>query len=260
MHPFECRKPLRSQLAFWRSLDRAAARRQTGLFLAEGRKVVTELLASRQTVQALLVSEEEEPRWASLLAAVPEKTEVYCLSARQWHSLSQDKNPEGIMAVAAMLRQTDLSALPDRGHVLLAYGINNPNNLGALIRTAHWFGFGALLIGGQAVDYTNPKVVRTSMGSLFHMTVIADLDLASVLPKLKERFFLVASSSKQGVPPHPCTQRAALLMGSETHGLPEDLAKLAEETWCIPGAGSAESLSLPQAAAIMMYEAAKIRG
>ena len=148
----------------------------------------------------------------------------------------------------------DLPSFP-AGHILLAYGLNNPNNLGALMRTAHWFGFGTILLSTDSVDFTNPKVVRTSMGSLFHLTLIADQDFAVLLPLLKKNYLLVAGDVNNGGPPHPCPQPTALLLGNESHGLPEELLELADERWTIPGAGRAESLSLPQAAAIMMYAA-----
>jgi TrmH family RNA methyltransferase len=83
------------------------------------------------------------------------------------------------------------------------------------------------------------------------------VDFAQVLPLVGERFLLVAGLAAEGVMPHPCTRDTALLVGSESHGLPDSLAGLAAEKWRIPGVGGAESLSLPQAAAIMMYECAK---
>ncbi len=254
------RKPLRSQLTLWQSLDKAHARRQEGLFLAEGYKVVSELLRSAWKIRALLLMEEKKARWDAFLTALPDEVEVYILTASQWNKLSQDKNPEGVMAVAEQSRPIDISLLPEAGHILLCYRINNPNNLGALIRTAHWFGFAALLVSGDSADFTNPKVVRASMGSLFHIPIIADLDLAETLPILKERYLLVAGSIKSGVAPHPCSLKVAVLLGSESHGLPDSLMDFADEKWRIPGAGGADSLSLPQAAAIMMYEASRKTG
>ena len=251
------RKPLKSQMKLWAGLDSRAARRQAGLFLAEGIKVVTELLKSTWDIHALLITEEKTARFCAFLEEAPDDLKVYCLTGTQWDKLSQDRNSEGIMAVAAIPRALTFLDLPGSGHIILAYGINNPNNLGALVRTAHWFGFKALLLSANAVDFTNPKVVRTSMGSLFHLPVIADLDFAALLPELKERYFLVATDIMNGLPPHPCSRSTALLLGSESHGLPERIAALADEKWHIPGEGSAESLSLPQAAAIMMYECAK---
>ena len=257
MLPVIFRKPSRSQLNLWSSLDKATVRRQENLFLAEGFKVVSELFRSTWHVHALLIMEQKQERWSAFVTELADTVAVYALPEAQWGKLSQDKNPEGIMAIAAPNLSPDITQLPTlpAGHIILAYRINNPNNLGALIRTAHWFGIGAILLSADSVDYTNPKVVRTSMGSLFHLTLIADQDFAALLPSLKKSYLLIAGDVKNGSQPHPCAQPTALLLGSESHGLPEELLELADERWNIPGAGRAESLSLPQAAAIMMYAA-----
>jgi TrmH family RNA methyltransferase len=159
------------------------------------------------------------------------------------------------MAVAAVPEPPRLEDfLTDvQGHLLLLYRLNNPNNLGAIMRSAHWFGFAGIILSRDSVDFTHPKVVRASMGSLFYLSLIADTEFAEILPRLKERYRLVGSNVRIGVPPHACAKRIALLLGSESHGLPDDLAGMADEVWQIPGTEEAESLSLPQAAAIMMY-------
>ena len=92
------------------------------------------------------------------------------------------------------------------------------------------------------------------MGSLFHLTVMEKVDFTILLSSIRQRFHVVGSEVRKGAPPHPCSPETALLMGSESHGLPEELLKQTDERWRIPGAGGAESLSLPQAAAILMYE------
>ena len=201
-------KPARSQLNLWRSLARATVRRREKLFLAEGSKVVAELLKSKWKVHALLVMEQKQVRWSSFVSELNASVAVYTLTETQWGRLSQDINSEGIMAVAEPTFCPDVSHLPTllTGHIILAYRMNNPNNLGALIRTAHWFGIGTLLLSADSVDFTNPKVVRTSMGSLFHLAVVPEVDFAEVLPSLKKSYLLVAGDVKNGAPPHPCPQ------------------------------------------------------
>jgi len=125
------------------------------------------------------------------------------------------------------------------------------------MRSALWFGFTNIILSNNSADYTNPKTVRASMGSLFHLTIVSDVDLIAALPQIKKFHYLVGSDVREGLPPHPLPQKAALLLGSESHGLPEQLLKIADERWCIPGNEQVDSLSLPQAAAIMMYECAK---
>ena len=140
------------------------------------------------------------------------------------------------------------------GPLLLLYRVNNPNNLGALLRTADWFGFRTVFLSNGSCEAANPKVVRTSMGSLFHLTVVEDCDFEQLLPRLRVRFQVVGSEVREGISPHPCAAGTALLMGSESHGLPAELLALTDERWRIPGKGGVDSLSLPQAAAVMMYE------
>jgi TrmH family RNA methyltransferase len=248
-------RPPPGQIKAWKKLAQAKHRRQEGRFLAEGGKVVTELLRSGRPLESLLVREEDQPRWASLLAGAPAEAAIYQLTAGEWGALSQDQAPEGVMAVAAIPPPAEPARLVEGpGPLLLLHQVNNPNNLGALLRTADWFGFRTVLLSEGSVEATNPKTVRTSMGSLFHLTVVEGLDFWAWLPRLRARFRILGSQVREGGDPRPCSGPAALLLGNESHGLPESLLALTDERWRIPGGGRAESLSLPQAAAIMMYE------
>ena len=247
--------PSRSQLKQWKKLSMGKYRRREGLFLAEGGKVVAELLRSGWPVETLLVSGESAGRWQDLLDGAPVGVSVFRLTAGEWGALSQDPSPEGVMAVAAALPVVPLATVS--GPLLLLYQINNPNNLGALLRTAHWFGFRTVLVSEGSCEATNPKAVRSSMGSLFHLTVIEDLDFDGILLEIRARFRLVGSDVREGIAPHRCGPATALLMGSESHGLPEKLLAQTDERGRMSGAGGAEALSLPQAAAIMMYECAR---
>jgi RNA methyltransferase, TrmH family len=248
--------PSGAHLKRWKKLLLERHRRRDGLFLAEGGKVVCELLRSGRPAEAVLVSGERAERWGEILAAVPARIPIFRLTDRDWKTLSQDPSPEGVMAVGIAQPPVDPASLlaAATGPLLLLHQVSNPNNLGALLRTAHWFGFRTVLVSDGSCEVTNPKVIRTSMGGLFHLTVIGDLDFSGMLPEIRRRFRIVGSEVREGIAPHPCGPATALLMGSESHGLPEELLAQAQERWRIPGGEGAESLSLPQAAAIMMYE------
>jgi TrmH family RNA methyltransferase len=163
------------------------------------------------------------------------------------------------MAVAGMKQAPDFSSwlAKTSGNILILHEVNNPRNLGALTRSARWFGFDGIILSANSADYTNPKAVRASMGSIFHLTIIPNIDLSAALPEIKKSFFLIGSHVREGLLPHPVQKKAALLLGNESHGLPESLSRMADEQWSIPGSSKADSLSLPQAAAIMMYECTK---
>ncbi|MBN1474271.1 MAG: RNA methyltransferase [Syntrophaceae bacterium] len=248
-----------AQLKKWSKLDDAKVRREEGIFLAEGVKVVEDLLASDWEVNALLIMPDKIKYWEKLPFGSENKFPVYQLNRAQWQKIGQDREPEGIMAV---VREKKLSSLTEAisrktGNFLILQEINNPRNLGALMRSAHWFGFSGIIISANSADYTNPKAVRASMGSLFHLTIVPEVDLSTALPEIKKSFLLIGSHIRKGLLPHAAQKRTALLLGNESHGLPEELLKVTDEQWSIPGSGSADSLSLPQAAAIMMYECTK---
>ncbi len=248
--------PTSSQLKGWKRLTLEKYRREEGAFLAEGEKVVGELLKSGRPVKAILICPEMLD-WKQNLEGVP----IFQLTRREWGAFSQDKSPEGVMAVVPWPVEYSTDKIPaktagisvDAGPALLLYQVNNPNNLGALIRTAHWFGFGTVALSKNSCEAVNPKAVRASMGSIFHLRIMEGIDFEELLPGLAGRFAIIGSDVRDGQAPHPCGTDTALLLGSESHGLPEELLALTKEKWKIPGAGGGESLSLPQAGAIMMY-------
>jgi len=253
--------PSKAQLRLWIRLDQVKVREETGLFLAEGLKIVQALLESNWEVQSLLILEDKKERWEPFLRTLPGTMPCYGLVEKEWKGLTQDVSPEGIMAVGIIpprLQFSDMMTKDREGPLLLLHEINNPGNLGTLVRTAHWFGFSGVILAQGSVDPLNPKVVRTAMGSLFHMPFLSGVNLPELLPRIKEKFHVVGSSVRTGNIPHPCSGETALLLGSESHGLPDDLLQMIDEQWHIPRRGGGESLSLPQAAAILMYECVRV--
>ena len=248
-----------AQLKKLARLNDAKARQEEGRFLAEGVKVVEELLKSDWQIEALLIMPEKTKYWEKLILPGTNEIPTYQLTRSQWEKIGQDREPEGIMAVAGIKQAPEFSKwlAEISGNILILHEVNNPRNLGALTRSARWFGFGGIILSANSADYTNPKSVRASMGSIFHLTIIPDVDLTAALPEIKKSFFIVGSDVREGLSPHPVQKKAALLLGNESHGLPESILKMADEKWSIPGSSKADSLSLPQAAAIMMYECVK---
>lgn len=251
--------PSQARIKKWTRLNDNKFRREERLFAAEGVKVVEELLSSAWQTQAILLLPEKIKYWEKIITKAPANVPRYELTGAQWRKISQDKEPEGIMAVVAMPRETSFAdySTSASGNILILCEISNPGNLGALMRSALWFGFNNILLSTGSVEYTHPKAVRTSMGSLFHLNIIADVPLKKVLPEIKKSCCLIGSNVRRGIAPHTLQKKAALLLGSESHGLPDDLLAVVDEEWSIQGSGKADSLSLPQAAAIMMYECVK---
>ncbi len=248
-----------NQLKRYTRLLDAKFRREEGIFLAEGVKVVEELLKSNWQVETMLVLPEKESYWHQVLLPAKDKFPVYQLNRSDWKRLSQDKEPEGLLAIVKRKEQSSLAAWMQsaEGNLLVVCEISNPQNLGALIRSACWFGFSGILLTTNSVDWTHPKVVRASMGGVFHLPVLTDIHLDQLLSALMKEYIVIGSDVHRGMSPRPLNQKALLLVGSESHGLPENILVKVHERWRIPGGNESDSLSLPQAAAIMMYEMSK---
>ncbi|HOJ51083.1 MAG TPA: RNA methyltransferase [Syntrophales bacterium] len=240
--------PSHNQLKRWAKLLDGKYRHREQAFLAEGEKVVAQLLAAHWPVECFLVREDRADTW------LPKETPCYILKPKEFQKLSQDKEPEGIMAVAKRYFPTEMEISRQERYLLL-HEISNPNNLGAILRTAHWFGLYNIIVSDNSVDITHPKVVRASMGSLFHLKVAEKQDISVMIHKLRAQGIrTIATDAASGKPPESVAPGVAILFGNETHGLPEAVKSLCDECWHIPGTGGIGSLSLPQAVAIVLYE------
>lgn len=257
------KEPSLNQKNLWLRLTKDRYRSREGLLLAEGMKVVEELLKSPWTARAILVDQDKSAGLAGFLGALKTRPDIYRLSPGDFRKLSQDKESEGIMAVAALPPAErggfHFEGKRDRDLLLLLYRINNPQNLGAILRSARWFGVKTVVVSSGSVEFTHPKAVRASMGGVFHLEVITGANLVDLLPALREEYHLIAAVPRGGVSPHPRPAgNTALILGSETHGLPGEILEMVKEQWTIPARGPGESLSLPQAAAIVLYEASGV--
>ncbi|MCX7981794.1 MAG: RNA methyltransferase [Syntrophales bacterium] len=241
----------RNQLKRWLKLKKSKYRILEEAFLVEGEKVVAELIAAQWPFECLLLREDRKDKW------IPIDAPSYFLSAADFKKLSQDKESEGIMAVAKRRFPVDLDLNPQERYILL-YEIANPNNLGAILRSAHWFGISNIVVSENSADITHPKVVRSSMGSLFHLRIVEKQDLLSVIKIMQAHDIkIIATDVSEGTIPHPVGGGVGVVLGNESHGLPDFIKSICDELWHIPGKAKNTSLSLPQAAAIIAYELTK---
>jgi len=253
--------PTECMLKDWAKLKLTKYRRTSGLCLAQGSKIVQELLASSVEIKALLYTPAAQKKWEAIRAGVAAPS--YRLDTKQFARISQDTTPEGILAVARTpFRNSEALAASGTklgNRLLLLYRVSNPGNLGAILRSALWFGWDTVLVGANSVDVGNHKVIKTSMGALFHLNIYEGVDLTKFIAACAGRYHLVAltlDGEEVLTPPLDTpNDNIALLLGGETHALPAPLAALSPQRWRIPasGARSFDSLSLPQAATVAMY-------
>ena len=246
-------------------LSQRGARSETGLFLLEGPQAVAEALAYRpHLIVELYATPTALERYQDIAAtAVDAGVDVEFATEEVIAAMADTVTPQGFVAVAHQF-PTALKEIFTEGPklVVILEEVRDPGNLGTIIRIADAAGADAVVITGRSVDLYNPKVVRSTTGSLFHLPITVDVELESVLPYVREAGLqLIAADIKgesllvareSGVLAEP----TAWLFGNEARGLSDEHYALAERAISVPIYGDAESMNLATAAAVCIYESA----
>jgi TrmH family RNA methyltransferase len=230
-----------------KKLHQKKYRQALGYFLVEGEHPVLELQKAAARNPALQACElyvtKEYAHWDSPF-------ETHVLTAIQMAQISDTRAPQGIIALVPMWP----AAAPRAGeYAIYLYEIQDPGNLGTILRTLAWFGNFRCLLSPDSVDPYNSKVVRASMGAIFHVPLELDVELAS----LPERFARIACLDMTGESLQSAGFKAfdCYLFGNEARGLPrEQFANLGAKPFTIAGGGTIESLNLASAVNMCVYE------
>ena len=237
-----------------RSLLLTKHRDEEQSFIAEGKNVVQELLVSKYKVEFVVVRNVDNERFADIVAIVRQKgIPAYSATAREFEQLSDAKTPQGILAVA----QYKKSDSPISSSFVALDGVTDPGNVGTIIRTAHFFGFNTILLGEGSVDIYNPKLVRSTMGSLFHCNIIC-CNLKDKLYDIRSSFDLYGTSSHAVTKMEECRPQKnfGVIIGNEAHGISKEIKDVVSELFVISGGGT-ESLNASVAAGISLYHFSK---
>ncbi|MNI36959.1 23S rRNA (uridine(2479)-2'-O)-methyltransferase [compost metagenome] len=176
---------------------------------------------------------------------------------------SDTQTPQGIIAVVQKqpLAVQDMLTFSD-DLVVVIDGIQDPGNLGTIIRSADAVGAHGVILGAGTVDLYNPKTIRSTMGSLFHLPII-EADLMELLPLAREKGIGLVTTSlqaKRSCYEADLTQPTWLIMGNEAKGVSAKVAELSDVQVIIPMQGQAESLNVAMAATVLLFEASRQRG
>lgn len=231
----------------WKSLKDRKGRKETGCFLVEGRKMTEEALTSAFPVEAILVDADRMDEFQ-----LPYNVPVFTMPGHVLAAVCDTKTPQGI---AAVVKTADV---PLTGKRLVAMdGVQDPGNVGTIIRTADAAGFDGVLLSTQCADVFSPKVLRATMGSVFRMGIRVTDDLPGVLAQMAQEGASVLSSQLDGMPFYQresVGERFVLVIGSEGNGVTDEVKAVATHKVKLPMHGGAESLNAAVAAGIMMYE------
>lgn len=227
----------------------------SNMFLVEGFRFVQEALESDFEVVNIFISARGEFKYesSSVKNKLQRDTKVYSISDSLFKDICDTEHPQGIIAT---VKSKPVEIKYDHGFYLLADKIQDPGNMGTIIRTAHAAGALGVIITKGTVDIYNEKTLRATMGSIFKIPVIYDSDL-SLIQKLRDSGFKLVASSldcDKNFYDIDLKEKVIISVGNEGNGISNEVYELCDLKIKIPMPGGAESLNVAVAASIMMYE------
>lgn len=234
-----------------KKLQQKKYREELRHFLVEGEHLILELIKASATQahlkQAQLFITEQYQDWVNAHNSINLKVTV--IGNKAMAQMSDTKSPQGIIAAVPFAPINDVKT----SRAIYLHEVQDPGNLGTILRTLGWFGDFRLLLSANSVDPYNPKVVRSSMGAIFHVPFELDVELADVA----QRFPRIASLDMSGKKLSDASfkQFDCYVFGNEARGVPRDaLTALNAQPFSIAGAGVIESLNLASAVNMCVYE------
>lgn len=249
----------KGELRYCRSLSQKKVRQAERKFILEGWRSLKELLNSATKVEMVAVHSRflQDPDYGKLLSEletrgipVKEADEV------QLHQIADTVHAQGVIAVVQQKRD-ELERIPlERASIIVAAdAVSDPGNLGSIIRSSDWFNVDAVLLGRGCVELYNEKVVRSTVGSIFHLPVVEGVELPTALKHLGGKGFTAVGFSGDGKADYTeqrLSRKAVFVFGSEAHGISREVRSAVDEIVRIPRYGKAESLNVGVACGIVL--------
>lgn len=248
----------------WASLLEKKYRDREGRFIVEGIHLIQEAFKNNAGLQVVVYDAERgiPDELQAVVSASGSTTEWISASKAVMGKCTGTDSPPPVFAVLDKLFMREEQLFGEDKLVVALDGVRDPGNLGTIIRSADAAGADAVVLGKGCVDLYNPKTVRSTMGSLFHLPIVQG-SLNELLPKAKAGGAKVIGTSLQA--DHSCyaydwKQSTWLVMGSESEGLSSEVRELVDESVIIPMTGNAESLNVAMATTVLLFEAMRQRG
>ncbi len=239
----------------------------TELIYVEGLRLAEEALKSKLEIEAVIFSEElaRKDRAESVIDELSSVSKrVGSVSEKLLESISYTKTPQGIVVLARRpsLSSKELEVTESNPLYVVLHQVNNPVNVGAIVRSAEAVGATAIITTPNTCDPFSPKSLRGAMGSAFRVPVWQDIEFAKVIDWCKSNGITSICSDAGATTDHTAvdwTGPSALILGPESNGLSEEEISLAAQTVRIPMMGEVESLNVSVAAGVLLFEAARQR-
>lgn len=239
----------KSQLQFVKSLQQKKYRKEANLFIVEGLKSITEFLYSNYVIHQIFYISNIE----SKIGIFPKNSKLICVSEKELRQMSGLTTPQGIIALVEIPANVSLHTTTFKNQFTLVLDhLQDPGNLGTIIRTADWFGIKHIICSPNTVDSYNPKVVQATMGSLARVQ-ISYTDLTRLFQAVELPVF-AAQLDGQSIYKANFGHEGFVLLGNEGNGINPSLNKAGVQAITIPRLGHAESLNVAISAAIFCSE------
>lgn len=260
----EIMSPQNTRVKEWAGLQEKKHRDKAGKYIIEGIHLVQEALLAEADVECLAYDlDKGMPAELKPLLQSVQGMEVIGVSAAVIAKCSSTGTPQPVFAIVSKGQQgLEVILGKQDSWVMVLDGVQDPGNVGTIIRSADAAGADGVILGKGCADLYNPKTLRSTMGSMFHLPVVEG-ELSDILPQARERGALVVSTSLTGVEScytHDFHGSQWLLIGSEGQGISPQAAALVDKSIIIPMAGRAESLNAAMAATILLFEGMRQRG
>lgn len=253
----------KAKLKAIRSLAQKKFRDETGTFVVEGLRLTRDAVASHfEVLEALYTADlAEDPAARPVLERLRGKCAlVEQVTPREMEQVAETVSPPGVLAVLRQKHETAAGLIDrrDPARVLVALdGVADPGNVGSIVRTCDWFGVDGVLLGSNSVDLYNPKVVRATMGGMFHLPVVDDADLLPVLTHAKSKGYALCVTDPAGETHHDRVTfagRTLIVFGNEARGVSDQVRDLADVRVAIRRYGAGESLNVAVACGIVLSQ------
>lgn len=234
------------------SLRQARGRRELGIFAVEGNKLVDELLKTNFRINNILVTEQWVEKNSS---SAKEIADYEVITTKQMEQISNFVTAPGIFATAAIPSFMITPKDTESELILVLDGINDPGNLGTIVRTADWFGFHKIVISEDTCDPWQPKAIQSTMGSIFR-TQIVETNIVDFLKQVKAPVFGALMQGKNLYQTQIKNNQGVIIIGSESHGIRDNVMPYVSCPINIPRANGSEteSLNASMAAGIIIAE------
>ena len=249
-----------SELKYLRSLQQKKYRDIERKFLLEGWRPLSDALHSNFQIELVAATKDalHKSEYQSLIKLAEERhIAIRELKEIQLAQLSDTVHSQGIIALVHQKKvELNADALRSANIIVACDRINDPGNLGTILRTCDWFGVDAVLLNENCVSLYNEKVVRATAGSIFHLKIFENVDLITTLPDFKSAGFKVTATTLDGksIFATELPDKIILLLGSEAHGLDPVLKSESDEVVSIPCFGKAESLNVGIACGVFLAQ------